>query len=517
MTSLLQARAAEVQSAISLGSFRALSPVLATLSVLSICALAGLRIGEGPGALVFAAQVLLLAAFIALSLVDFRAAVAIAVIELVVGGTGGRWTEFPGDISGRIALDTIVTARAAALLVERRRAAFLDRRSYSLHAVALAFVIPLVWMTLGLVNGWPPGDVFADGNGAIFFAFILVIAALLQRGDGSWFRQWVFVACALNAALIGGLILASASGWISLRPTLDETLIGDLDMGGVVGYMPNGAYRLYLGSGLYLQMGLALTAWRLLLRPRNVVLWLLYSVLWIDVAATYTRGFWIGGALAVSLVLGLGSRGWRRPTAVLALTFTLFIAATGVAHLAGFSVPDYVFGRAGSIVLSGNEGNRSSGLEEDLAGAESNSIRRVQARVLWGHIEEQPMIGHGFGAIARDYPYAQTYAYELSYLHLLFKTGILGTLLFLSFHLRIIGDAIRARIGRLRLPEGVPPSEASVVIAIIASLLLTGASNPYVLAAFGILPVLAGVAWLEAERPSSSRSGPQSVGEARCG
>lgn len=489
-----------------------LSPVLAAVNIACICALAALRIGEGPSALVLGGQIVLVFFFIALAVLDFRAAAAIAIVELVLGGTGGRWTEFALGLSGRLVLDGILMVRAATLVLERSRGRRVDLGPYGRHALALAIVLPIVWMTLGLANGNTPNDVFADGNGTIFFAFILVLIALIRQGAGQWLRRWLFIACAINALLTGVLVLASASGWIALRPTLERVLLVDFDMGGVVGYMPNGAYRLYLGSGLFLQVGLALTTWLLLRRPGVLLLWLLYALLCVDVAATYTRGFWIGAALAVLVVLALGSDGWRMPAAVVAATIALFAGATGLGRLVDFSVPDYVLARTISTVRT-EAGAGPSDLGNDLAGTESNHIRLVQAKVLWRHIQDRPVIGYGFGAVAADYPYGHSYAYELSYLHLLFKVGILGTLLFLSFHLRILIDALRARLRRLWLPDGVSPREASVVIAIVSSLLLTGASNPYFLAAFGIFPVLACVAWLEPDRVSEG--GRECVAERR--
>jgi hypothetical protein len=136
--------------------------------------------------------------------------------------------------------------------------------------------------------------------------------------------------------------------------------------------------------------------------------------------------------------------------------------------------------------------------DKDIAGVVSNAIRVEQTRVLVRHIADRPILGSGFGAIARDYPYGTSYSYELSYLDLLFKTGVVGLLLFLSFPLRLVWDAVSARRGRLTVPAGVAPRETSVVIAIVVSVLIVGATNPYLFAAFGLLPVIVGIGWLDA-------------------
>jgi len=134
---------------------------------------------------------------------------------------------------------------------------------------------------------------------------------------------------------------------------------------------------------------------------------------------------------------------------------------------------------------------------DDVAGDVSNTIRVEQFHVLRRHIRARPVLGSGFGAVAADYPYGSSYAYELSYLHLLFKTGVVGLLLFLSFPLRLAWDALRGLLGSLTLPTGVAPREASVVLAIVGSVLLVGATNPFLFAAFGLCPIVMMIAWLD--------------------
>jgi O-antigen ligase len=147
----------------------------------------------------------------------------------------------------------------------------------------------------------------------------------------------------------------------------------------------------------------------------------------------------------------------------------------------------------------------STGDQGDASGAVSNQIRVVQAQVLIGHIAERPIVGHGFGTIAQDYPYDKIYSYELAFLDLLYKTGVIGLLIFVSFPIRLIVDALRARVGRLKLPDGITRHESAVVVSIVASIGLTGATNPYFLAAFGLMPIIVMIAWLDPMRPPPGR------------
>src|SRR5437899_537354 len=57
--------------------------------VLTVLKADGVDSGVAPDAL----RALFAAAFVALTLVDFRASVALAIFELVLGGAGGRWID----------------------------------------------------------------------------------------------------------------------------------------------------------------------------------------------------------------------------------------------------------------------------------------------------------------------------------------------------------------------------------------------------------------------------------------
>jgi len=505
-----------------------LAPALAAASIAAVVGLTVLRLADSPPMAQALGQLVFIVSFVALAIVDFRVSVTIAMVELATYGAAGHWTLVAGVLSGRILMDGIVTLRALAMVaLDWRRTGRLDLGRYGPHALILALVLPGVWMTLGLLNGNRISDVFGDGNGMAFFAFAIVLIVLLQRGEGPWLRQSLLVACAVSAVVTGLLILVTATGIVPMAGPLRRALLEQLSFGGSFGYLPNGAYRLYLGSGIYLQVGLALVTWRLLSGRPGLWPWALFALLSADVIATYTRGFWLGSFLAVGLTLVLGAANLRRPTVILATSVLMFAVATGAGSIVGFSLPDYVLNRTASTLslgpaqspppTSGPGGSSEPGatLEpgssaqpgataaptadpgRDVAGEFSNEVRVVQIRVLAGHIIQRPIFGHGFGSIAPDYPYGQIYSYELAYLDLMFKAGIVGLLLFLSFPLRLLLDAIRGRFGRLPIANGVVSRETSVVVGIVAPLLVTGGTNPYLLAAFGLFPILATIAWLD--------------------
>jgi hypothetical protein len=624
-------------------------------------------------------------AFIALALIDFRLSVAVTIFELVLGGAGGHWVDY-GPVSGRIFLISVVTLRAAWLtIVDWRRGLLPVLGRYGAHALALAFLIPAIWIPLGLVDGNGRHNAAADGNGFLFFAFILVVVTLFRSGEGAWLRRLFFAACATSAAAYFGLIVLTASGAVSLT-SVREWLSVRLAMGGVIGYMSNGDFRLFTAGSLFLLVGLVLTSQRLLVRPRDPLLWLLAAVLTVDLIATYTRGLWVSAFIAVALLLALEVRDVRQLGAAVVIPSVVFAVALAVTPLTGFSLYSYVFDRAATITASsrpalghrvsnpgferslrgwavnraggkalrvfGTTGSARSGKQSlelrnskpdedayafqnlavrakttyavrawvnaqairhpaaggrgllvwdapdgrlytvrlthgtngwkrlsftfptrahagdiqirlyapegrvlwddvelasrgraaassratgghvqvssvpetsatqmmaiqstaggggDVAGEASNAYKIAEAKALWGYIKKRAIYGYGFGKVASNF--STGYSYELSYLDLLLKGGVIGLLLYLSFPLRLIVDAVRLRRITARMP--LKPARGAgrigapgVVSGVVVGILLAGATNPYLFAAFGLLSILVMVAWLEEEHAGASR------------
>jgi hypothetical protein len=649
------------------------SPVRHAVLALTVACIIALTFLKAGGAESHIATIalggVLVVAFIALTLVDFRASVAVAIFELVLLGAGGRWIDYGGGLTGRIFLDAVVTLRAAWLTIVAWRLG--DRRvlgRYGAHALAIAILLPAIWIPLGLVDGNRRHDVLADGNAFLFFAFVLVVVTLVRAGHGAWLRKLFFAACATSAAAYFVLIVVTTSGIVSLA-TVREWLSVRLSMGGVIGYMPNGDYRLFTAGSLFVQVGLVLTAQRLLVRPRDLRLWLLGTALTVDLVATYTRGLWLSALASVVLVLALEVRNTRQLEFAVAIPIAAGALALALAPLVGFSLYAYVFHRAATITASSPPGfdsrvtnpsfekslhgwavsgvgghalrtasaarsgthslelsnsrpdeddyafqnlavksktkyavsawvnaralrrpaaggrgllvwdaadgllytvplthttngwkrvsftfptrahagdiqirlyapegrvlwddvqlgvrgpagassrvaggpvqvnsipasaatstmaiQSTGGRGGDVAGEASNAYKRAEAKALWGYIKKRPIYGYGFGKVASDF--ATGYSYELSYLDLLLKAGIIGLLLYLSFPLRLIVDALRRR----RHAVGT----AGVVVGVVAGILLAGATNPYLFASFGLVSILVMVAWLE-ETPAGTR------------
>jgi hypothetical protein len=198
--------------------------------------------------------------------------------------------------------------------------------------------------------------------------------------------------------------------------------------------------------------------------------------------------------IGAALVLLLGMADLRRAAAWMVASVALGVVFVIAADAAGFGVGQMIIDRAATTFLFSDVGMSGPSIQ---TGIDSNIVKLEQARVLLGHIQEKPIVGWGFGAIAPDYAYGDTFSYELSYLDITYKTGLVGLLLFLSLPLRFLFDGARERLGTLRGAPGSTRREAAVPIAILCSLLFIHATNPYLGAAFGLAAVVLMIAWLD--------------------
>jgi hypothetical protein len=118
----------------------------------------------------------------------------------------------------------------------------------------------------------------------------------------------------------------------------------------------------------------------------------------------------------------------------------------------------------------------SSSFEFDNPQAESNYLRKEQYDALMNGWENDWLIGAGFGAAAKGSvrDTNSPWAYELSYVALLFQTGIIGILIYTSSVLWIITESIKICRKNKNYAVYLLPQ-----IAALICFLLVNSSNPY--------------------------------------
>jgi O-antigen ligase len=368
------------------------------------------------------------------------------------------------------------------LQVGRRRA--LRDYQFAIPVLLFAIAIPVLWSLVGAAHavGHDPAglhDLTWTMQEASRFAYLLLYFPLLdaRRLYGSrGVDVWLFPVLALCG--------------VTILLFLAHYLIGDpgntpsfLIFKGVFGYNPGG-FRVFIGNQVLFVVATALLLAELgslgPSRMRSGGLTLL-------IAATYmshTRGIWLGMSIVCAGVLL--TMLWREVDAQ--RRRLILRAAAGVALL----------GIAVGVGLLFGAVPRPSFLGDTSAG-----LRETQAPKLWGAFKQNPVLGDGLGAVVRPRfvrDPAAPWSYELTYLQLLFQMGVLGLLAVLALPLAVVRRGLREAGTGARL---APPLAGAMAIL---GILVASATNPYLLASFGMLCVAIGLSLVARAEPATPDS-----------
>lgn len=389
-------------------------------------------------------------------------AVVIAYITLITGDT----------YLGPIPLKLFLVAGAIVawwLQVGRRRA--LRDYQFAIPVLLFAIAIPVIWSLVGAAH--TVGDDPAGLHGLTWtmqeasrFAYLLLYFPLLdaRRLYGSrGVDVWLFPVLALCVITL----LLFFSHYLIGHPGNTPSF---LIFKGVFGYNPGG-FRVFIGNQVLFIVAVALLLAEIASlgpsRMRTGGLALL-------IAGTYlshTRGIWLGMSIVCAGVLLVVF--WRE---VDAHRRRLIMRAVAVVALLGVVV--------GIAMLFGAL-PRPSFLGDTSAG-----LRETQAPKLWDAFKQNPVLGDGLGAVVRPRfvrDPAAPWSYELTYLQLLFQMGVLGLLAVLALPLAVVRRGLREAGRGAR--RAAPLGGAMAILGI----LVASATNPYLLASFGMLCVAIGL------------------------
>lgn len=376
----------------------------------------------------------------------------------------------------------LVAGAIAAWWLQVGRGRALRDYQFAIPVLLFAIAIPVLWSLLAAAHriGDDPAGLHTltwTMQEASRFTYLLLYFPLLdaRRLYGSrGVDVWLFPIL----ALCGVTILLFLSHYLVGEPGNTPSF---LIFKGVFGYNPGG-FRVFIGNQVLFVVATALLLAEVASqgpsRIRTGGLALLIACIYLS----HTRGIWLGTSIVCAGVLLAtlwGEVDARRRRLILR-------AASGAAILAVLLGVCMLFG----IVP------RPSFLDDTSAG-----LRETQAPKLWDAFKQNPVLGDGLGAVVRPRYVrdpAAPWSYELTYLQLLFQMGVVGLLAVLALPLAVVRRGLReATAGELR---ALPLAGAMAILGI----LVASATNPYLLASFGMLCVAIGlslVARAESARP----------------
>ena len=315
------------------------------------------------------------------------------------------------------------------------------------------FLVPIIIVCIyigygsiiGLINGNSFGDVFSDVNSFLGILYILLLIVYIKgRSENIDKTLNIFVNCAVIVAVMT-IVLFFVSR-IYLPNNLEiivayNNLNTKLQYGLISGLVLSNNYaRVYLYNGIFMQLAVAIMFIKLFNKDRNIAGIVKLALLLIGIYVSNTRGFWLGtvGVVVLSFTYYL----WR--VRKYKLTIKNILIAIIPLILVAVIIPKTIVPVSPDQNLPESSGSIKDRIESigDFENDESNKVRAIQLRFLVDKIKEKPVLGWGFGAHIYEYPQymeenglqsVNSSSFELYYVELVFKTGIIGVLIFFGY------------------------------------------------------------------------------------
>lgn len=360
------------------------------------------------------------------------------------------------------------------------------------------FLIPIIVVCIyvaygsiiGLINGNSLGDIFSDVNSFLgIFYILLLIAYVKGRNENINKILDIFVNSAVIVAVITIILFVVSRIYLPNDLQIIATyndLNSKLQYGFISGLVLSNNYaRVYLYNGIFMQLAVAITFIKLFNKERNLSGIIKLSLLLIGIYVSNTRGFWLGtiGVVALSIAYYL----WR--VRKYNLTIKNILVAIIPLILVAVILPKTIVPVSANQNLPESSGSIKDRIESitDFENDESNKVRAIQLRFLVDKIKEKPVLGWGFGSHIYEYPQymeenglqsVNSSSFELYYVELMFKTGVVGILIFFGY---LIYNFIKLVL--ILFKKGLKVRDEQILVGWTIgtmSILASSITNPYI-------------------------------------
>lgn len=441
--------------------------------------------------------------------------------ECVFGGSG-RWLCF-GSLSIRILLFLICFAVTLPYVIWKRKE--LWKNPFILVTIIFGLMV-LVSAFIGIRNGNAVSFVWADISGFLTFALLPGMTAVIDT-DKKLIRllDVIFGASLLVAVITIGFHFAlpfmSGEAVIAVNDWINAKNLGGFAM------LVTGINRIYLRAQIFLQFSIIYGVWKqenITNKIQKVVIYIAEAIMLLADIISYTRGFWIGLAFSVLLVVILEHKYWKKLLHSAVMILAVFLIGAGISW-ACYGHP-YLFVEvvnrfdSNLIVLSADKdsgeeqtmeggtevqinGFENSGTDADSAGNSLNenaqyvesvnedavAMRSNTLTIMHQNIAQRPILGWGLGknldGVRED---GKT---EYMYQDMMMKMGGLGLVLFLAAYFSSSAVHLIRRMKKIRwkLDWNHVLVRNTFLTAAFLGVAVTSAFNPFLTCPMGILMV----------------------------
>lgn len=351
----------------------------------------------------------------------------------------------------------------------------LDKRIFVIGMINVtASVLFIYW---GVINN-APGAISVSTVYVLWpVLFLYFMGALHRPSDFQSFLKTIVLAV-MFCSVMGVLLVIEALGWLDMR--LEQILefqgasVGIYD--GFIEYQLYNLTTVIFGFGFLISLLMIPSALSTLSKFWRIMILLAFIFSCLALLVSGRRSFWVVAAISPFIVYGLC---WAGRVKLLKLKNTLSLVVLVVAFF-------LVTLSSGVIDIQSMYNDFILGFDFDSSINESGALRKEQFFALYNGWLNSPIVGHGHGSFTSDSVRDSdtAWAYELSYLALLFQIGILGFLI-------IVFSIVWLFYASVKLIRS--ESEASTMmiplLVGLCCLLVANATNPY-LAKFDYLWVI---------------------------
>ena len=315
------------------------------------------------------------------------------------------------------------------------------------------FLVPIVVVCIylaygsiiGLINGNSLGDIFSDVNSFLGIIYILLLIAYVKgRNENIDKIINVFVNCAVIVAIMTITLFFVSRIYLPNNLEIIVTynnLNSKLQYGFISGLvMSNNYARVYLYNGIFMQLAAAIMFIKLFNKDKNVFGIVKLAILLVGIYVSNTRGFWLGTIGVVVIAFAYYLWRFRRDK----LTLKNILISVIPIILVAVILPKTIVAVSPEQNLPNSSGTIKDRIESigDFENDESNKVRAIQLRFLVDRIKAKSVLGWGFGAHIDEYPQymednnlqpVSSSSFELYYVELLFKTGVVGIAIFFGY------------------------------------------------------------------------------------
>lgn len=360
------------------------------------------------------------------------------------------------------------------------------------------FLIPIIVVCIyiaygsiiGLINGNSFGDIFSDVNSFLGILYILLLIAYVKgRSENINKILNIFVNSAVIVAIITIILFAVSRFYLPNNLEIIVTynnLNTKLQYGLISGLVLSNNYaRVYLYNGIFMQLAAAIMFIKLFNKERNISGIVKLALLLIGIYVSNTRGFWLGtlGVVVLSFAYYL----WRVRRDKLTIKNVLIAIIPLI--LVAIILPKTIVPVSPDQNLPESSGSIKDRIESigDFENDESNKVRAIQLRFLVDKIKEKPVLGWGFGSHIYEYPQymeenglqsVNSSSFELYYVELVFKTGVIGVLIFFGY---LVYNFIKLLL--ILFKKGLKQRDEQMLVGWTIgtmSILASSITNPYI-------------------------------------